>query len=393
VLERECEQRVAALQQSVERNGLQAMVVLKPEHVRYFSGFGGYSTRPEYAHQRRLVAMLIPIDQEPVLVVPKVERDWALSMTRLRDVQWHLEWSDPEAFMDGLDALEAAIRSRGLQRARIGLELGFISVRMFSYLRARFGGVEFRDAQELVEELRMIKSPAEIETMRNAGKMAVSELNAELAAIAEGVTEWEIAERGRQAGVEYYRKLLEHSEGASPIVDGLQIITSADRSRLPHALASSRVVRQGDSVMMDFCRFVQYQGYRVGMGRVALLRQPTATERHAFAVAIEAYQTALAMVKPGVRAGDIDVAARRVIQEAGLHKYICHRTGRGVGLEGVELPEIRERNPMPLRAGMVFTLEPSLYMPEFVARVENTLLVTPHGSEVLTDAPIDLNVL
>lgn len=390
--DQEHDARVARLREALDQRGLHAMLVLKPEHVRYFSGFTGYSTRPEYVHQRRLVAMVIPVEQDPVLIVPKVERDWARSTTWVRDVQWHVEWTEPEALLDGLDALEVAIRARRLQHGRIGVELGFMTVRMFGYLRSRFAAVEFRDAQDLIEELRMIKSPPELEMLRHAGKMAVREFEAELAAIAEGVSEWEIAERGRQAGIEYYRTLLKDPED-SPVVDGLQIITSGDRSGLPHALASSRVIKRGDSVMMDFCRFVQYRGYRVGMGRVALLRRPTAEEQRAFAVAVEAYRTALAMVKPGTRAGDIDVAARRVVQEAGLHEYVCHRTGRGVGIEGVELPEIRERNPMPLEAGMVFTLEPSLYMPECVARVESTVLVTPDGAEVLTDAPVDLNVL
>ncbi len=385
--------RLATFQRTLREHGLHAILVLKPEHVRYFSGFTGYSTRAEYVHQRRLVAMVIPVDQEPVLIVPKVERDWARILTWVPDVQWHVEWTDPEAIMDGHDALEGAIRARRLQRGRIGVELGFMTVRMFGQLQARFGAAEFLDAQELIEELRMIKSPAEIESIRHAGKMAVREYEAELGAIAEGVTEWEIAERGRQVGIEYYRGLLKDEDAGSPVVDGLQIVTSGDRSRLPHALASSRVIKRGDSVMMDFCRFVQFQGYRVGMGRVALLRQPTPAEERAFAVAREAYETALAMVKPGVRAGDIDVAARRVVDKAGLHEYVCHRTGRGVGLEGAELPEIRERNPMLLQAGMVFTIEPSLYMPEFVARVENTVLVTSDGAEVLTDAPVDLNIL
>lgn len=389
----EYERRLANLRRALEQQGMRGMLVLKPEHVRYFSGFTGYSTRSEYVHERRLVALVLPVDQDPVLIVPKVERDWARGLSWVRDVRWHVEWTEADVFLDGLEALDAAMRSRGVHRGAVGLEFGFVTARMLAHLRSRFGAVDFRDAQELVEELRMIKSPAEVDDIRQAARITIVEYEAELAAIRDGATEWEIAECGRQAGIEYGRGLLKDDEDASPIVDGLQIITSGERSLLPHAVASNSVIRSRDCVMMDFCRFVQFRGYRIGMGRVALLRPPTAREKDAFAVAVEAYRTALDMVRPGTLAGDIDTAARTVIRRAGLHEYVCHRTGRGLGLEGAELPEIRERNPMPLQAGMVFTLEPSLYMPDFVARVEDTVVVTASGFEVLTNAAIDLNVL
>src|ERR687888_114953 len=92
----EYELRLTNLRRALEQQGLRGMVVLKPEHVRYFSGFTGDSPRSEYVHRRRLVALVLPVEHDAVLIVPKVERDWARSLSWVRDVRWHVEWAEAD---------------------------------------------------------------------------------------------------------------------------------------------------------------------------------------------------------------------------------------------------------------------------------------------------------
>jgi Xaa-Pro aminopeptidase len=111
------------------------------------------------------------------------------------------------------------------------------------------------------------------------------------------------------------------------------------------------------------------------------------------AVVTKSYEAGVAMLRPGARCSDIDSTVRGILADADLEQYIVHRTGRGVGIENVELPEIKEGVPDVISAGMVISIEPSLYRAGFASRIENTLLVTEEGPELLTTAPSDICVL
>jgi Xaa-Pro dipeptidase len=243
----------------------------------------------------------------------------------------------------------------------------------------------------------MIKSPEEISALRVAGQMAVKEYQAEVRAIKVGVGEFEIAMRGREAGSREYARALRRSQSASPltspIVDGMQIITSGERLDMVHAWAAQRKIRNRDVVLLDFCRFVQFLGYRVGFSRMVSLRRPSADEREMFRLTLDAFHRAVALVRPGVRACEPDMLARELLTKAGLAETFVHRTGRGVGLENAERPEIQEHDQTLLKPGMVVTIEPSIYFPYFAVHVEDTFVVTRNGAEVLTRAPRELKLL
>jgi Xaa-Pro dipeptidase len=146
-------------------------------------------------------------------------------------------------------------------------------------------------------------------------------------------------------------------------------------------------------ILLDFCRFVQYLGYRVGFARMVSLRKPSREEQEMFRITLEAFDRAAALVRPGVKAGEPDIAAREVLRKAGLADTFIHRTGRGVGMENAERPEIQESDLTELKPGMVVTIEPSIYFSGFAVHVEDTFLVTRTGAEVLTRAPRELRIL
>jgi Xaa-Pro dipeptidase len=390
-------QRLERAQEALRQDGFDAMIVIKPEHVRYLAGVWGYSTRPEYAMPRRLVALVLPSRGEPTLVVPKIELLAAQRQSWLGDVRHHVEWAQEGEVFGGLVLLAGVLKEKGLAGGRLALETGFVSARLVALLGEALPGAELADPGPLVETLRMIKSAEEIAIMRIAGGMAVREFEAEARVVKPGIREFEIAVAGREAGTRAYAEALAQSDHGhnlvAPIVDGLQIITSGERLDMVHALASSRAVAAGDMVLLDFCRYPQFLGYRIGFSRVVSLRQPSAEERDIWATTMAAFAEALKLLRPGVPAEAPDLAARDFLEQRGLGATFVHRTGRGVGLEGVERPEIGAGDKTPLAPGMVVTVEPSVYFPNFAVHVEDTFLITPDGHEPLTPCSRDLRLV
>jgi Xaa-Pro dipeptidase len=386
--------RIAATQSKLHEHGLDGMLVIKPEHVRYLAGFWGYSTRTEYAMPRRLIALVVPASGECTLIVPKIELNYARRQTWVADVRHHVEWEQRDETFGGLVLLAKVLQDKSLRRGRLGVETGFVSAKLLAMLRAELADTQFLDAPAILEEMRMIKSPEEIAVLRISGSMAVEEYRAEAKAVRAGVREFEIAAIGRAEGTKLYAEHLSRAGHGhalvDPIVDGLQIITSGERLDMVHALSSERQIRQGDMVLLDFCRYPQFLGYRIGFSRMVSLRQPSKPEAEMIGLTMEAFRLSLSVLKPGVPAEQADLIAREFLDRHGLAETFVHRTGRGVGLEGAERPEIGAGDKTVLQPGMVVTVEPSIYMPNFAVHVEDTFLITPDGHEVVTPCPREL---
>jgi len=389
--------RVATLQAKIRAKGLDALLVIKPENVRYISGLWGYSNRTEYAMPRRLISAVVPASGEPVLIVPKLEYLFAKRRSWFADIRYHVEWkSETEAF-GGLNLLNQIFKEKGLEGKKIGVEKNFISAALNDLFDDQLSASEIISGAGSVEEMRIIKSPEEIEIMRISGQMAVQEYYAECAGIRPGIREFEIAMLGREEAAHQFAWHCGHSNCGCPLDHPLaetsQIITSGPRSDMVHALASTRAIEPDDMILLDFCRIPQFQNYRIGFARNVSMRQPNSEEQDIFRIVLDAYNKAVSVLKPGVAAEVPDLVAREMLDKAGIGETFIHRTGRGVGLEGAELPEIGAGDKLPLEAGMVITIEPSVYLPKFSAHPEDTYLITEDGAELLTRCPRELNVL
>jgi Xaa-Pro aminopeptidase len=174
------------------------------------------------------------------------------------------------------------------------------------------------------------------------------------------------------------------------------IVASGPNAALPHAHAGERVLRPGDLVVLDFGGV--YGGYCVDLTRTVALGQPDAEQQRVYDAVLEAQNAAIAAVRPGARTGEIDAAARDTLGRHKLAEAFGHSTGHGLGVEVHELPRIGPRRaatadaPAPadeaIEAGMVFTIEPGAYIPEWGGvRIEDDVLVTSSGVEVLTHVP------
>ncbi|HXV84553.1 MAG TPA: Xaa-Pro peptidase family protein [Candidatus Binatia bacterium] len=389
--------RIHRTQDTLRALGLDGMVVIKPEHVRYLAGVWGYSTRTEYAMPRRLIALIVPAKGDCTLIVPKIERFFVQRQTWIGDLRYHVEWGTPSETFGGLALISAVLKEKSLCGRRLGVETGFVSARFLDMLKTELADCEFVEAATVIEIQRMIKSPEEIEILRISGAMCVREFEAEARAVRAGAREFELAAIGREEGTRAYA---EHTMADSethalvdPIVDGLQIVTSGERLDMVHALASTRVLTSNDMVLLDFCRYPQFLGYRIGFSRMVSLRQPTKRETEMMDLTMEAFRLSLSVLRPGIPAEEPDLIARAFLDRHGLGETFVHRTGRGVGLEGVERPEIGAGDKTPLQPGMVVTVEPSIYFPHFAVHVEDTFLITKDGYEVLTPCSRELRVV
>ena len=251
------------------------------------------------------------------------------------------------------------------------------------------GGITLVSTDEVVERLRLVKDAHEIEMLRRGGQM-LSRVAAEVIQDArEGMTEQELAAkidwRIKSAGFE--RCSFE------------TIVASGPNSAQPHAHAGERVLAAGDLVVLDFGGV--YGGYCVDLTRTVALGKPDAEMQRVYRAVLEAQNAAIAASKAGVRAGDIDAAARQALGRHDLAKAFGHSTGHGLGVEIHEAPRVGPRReatadaPAPpddlIEPGMVFTIEPGAYIPGWGGvRIEDDVLVTEEGVEMLTNVPRQL---
>jgi len=198
-----------------------------------------------------------------------------------------------------------------------------------------------------------------------------------LAQLKEGLSERDIARLLSDALV------AEGSQGASfsPLVQ------LGENSAFPHGSITERALRPGDIVLIDFGAI--YQGYPADITRTVCFGEPSEEFQKMFAAVLAANEAAIAISKPGVAMQAVDRAARQVIEDAGYGEYFIHRTGHGLGLDVHEpIPQIAEGVEQVLEPGMVFTIEPGVYIPGVGGvRLEDDVLVTEQGLDVLTSFP------
>ncbi len=275
---------------------------------------------------------------------------------------------------------------------RIGIEAAWLSVSRFNAMSSDLAGgapTPLRAdgptpvlvaTDRIVERARMIKDLSEIETIREGGRRISGIARRLRDFVAVGRREDEIAAELDAA--------IRGAGFSRPAFD--TIVASGPNSALPHARPTERRLHAGDSTVLDFGGV--YDGYCVDLTRTVQLGAPSEALRQIYEAVARAHQAAVAAVRPGVRPSVIDAAARDVLVQHGLGEAFGHGTGHGIGLEIHEDPRIARESPglpdQPVEPGMIFTIEPGAYVPDTGGvRIEDDVLVTADGCELLTDAP------
>jgi Xaa-Pro aminopeptidase len=231
----------------------------------------------------------------------------------------------------------------------------------------------------LVEQLRMVKDADEISRIRSAAQLGCRLFDSALETIRPGVQETEVA-----AGMGYAA-----SQAGAEGMSFPTIIAAGERSALPHGRASSQPIPRSGFVVCDFG--VILTGYCSDMTRTVYVGSPGAEARSIYGAVHEAQQAAVEAIKPGRGVGEVDRAARKVLQKHRLARFFTHSTGHGVGLEIHEAPRLAAGQQEILRPGMVVTVEPGAYIPrKWGVRIEDMVVVTEQGCEVLTPTSKEL---
>jgi Xaa-Pro aminopeptidase len=276
----------------------------------------------------------------------------------------------------------ADIVARGRLR-RLGFERTHLSYDGFDLLRANLPvNASLDPVSGWLEAHRMLKSEAEIELIRRS--VATNSKAFELAArrVRPGMREQDLA-----AEIDHQMRLLGAEKPSFET-----IVAAGERSALPHAHPTAAVLKPRQLVLIDMGAF--QDGYASDMTRMLFLGAPTARVKRLYRAVLEAQLAAIDAVRPGVTTSRVDRAARSVLKAYKLERAFVHSTGHGLGLEIHELPRIGKKDKTPLAAGMAITIEPGVYLDGVGGiRIEDTVVVTPSGCEILTPTPKDLRLI
>jgi len=263
---------------------------------------------------------------------------------------------------------------RALKIGCLGFEDRYLSYAEYTRIRKAIPkDTGFCPASGMVEDLRQVKSGREIEKIRKALGITVAAFRFADKLLKPGMREIEVAG-------ELERFIRFHGARASSFD---MIVASGPNSGFPHHLTSERKLKANEPVLIDMG--VDYQGYKSDLTRVFFLGKIDTLTARIYRIVLEAKKRAIAGIRPDVAAGQIDSLARTYIEEKGFGKFFGHGLGHGVGLEVHEAPHIGKKQTTQLVPGMVFTVEPAIYLPhKFGMRLEDMVLVTGKGSEVLS---------
>ena len=362
----EMERRTGILRQAMAAGRVDLAAIAPTDNMRYLAG---YVSHPDERLCLLLVSAQPPCEDRglprAVVVVP-----------RLNAGEWEARanlplftWADDEG--PG-GALKAALSGLGLTSvARLVVD-GEMRADFLLPLMEMSAATETVPLAALNAPLRLCKSPEEVEALQKAAAQADRAMQAAVDACRPGVTEAQVA----WAVEEAFRR-----DGAETVC--FTLIGSGPNGAAPHHHSGARVLQRGDAIVIDIGASLDH--YKSDITRMVFLGEPPAEFVKAYDAVLQANERSRAAVAPGVHACEVDRAARDVLEAAGYGPNFIHRTGHGLGLSIHEPPWIMAGNEQPLEAGMVFSVEPGVYLPgKFGIRIEDIVVVTESGSRNMT---------
>jgi Xaa-Pro aminopeptidase len=358
-------QRLDAVREQLPGVGCDALVITHMPNVRYLCGFTGSA------------GILLVAAGDAVFCTDGRYADQARAEVSRAKAKIQIQ-----IVKNSVQAAAAWLTRRGSLR-RIGIEASHVTVAERTTLgKLLGGGRKIVAAPPVIERLRMVKDSDEVGKIRSACHLGASLFEKLCASCKPGAPEADAA-----AALEYAARKAGAEQMAFPT-----IIAGGKRSALPHGRASKEPLPRRGFVVCDFG--VILAGYCSDMTRTLHVGVPSPEARAGYLAVREAQQAAVDAVKPGVTVGEVDDAARKLLSKRKLSRFFTHSTGHGVGLEIHEAPRIASGQKECLRPGMVITIEPGIYLPgKWGVRIEDTVVVTETGYEILTPCRKDLITL
>jgi Xaa-Pro dipeptidase len=373
----EYQERLAKLRAVMEARGVEVLLVHTPENIFYLSG---YQTPGYYTYQ----CAIVPLEGDPIMFTRYLEETNVRGLSWIDTRDYYLDTQDP------VEETCRTLREHGLAEKKIGVEESswFLTIADHRKLQEGLPGATFSDASGSVEQLRLVKSPQEIEYIRQAAVACDDGMRRAIDIAAVGKTEDDLA-------LALYEGALAHS---SEYMSLPPFVASGYRSALAHATWSGRELQPGDVVFLEHCGVIHR--YSASLIRVVSVGEPSEQVKRMDEAARAGLQGALDTAAPGVPAYEVDRACRGAIRDLGMGDYFRHRTGYSIGInfppdwgEG-HIMSIKETETRPLEVGMTFHLVPGLFDYGHAAvGCSQTIVITEDGCEPLSTIPAQLFVV
>ena len=363
--------RLSHLQDIMLKDKLDVLALNAGVDLEYFTGM-------KFHLYERPAVLFIPSNGTPVFVFPEFEQE----KTKHSSIELDL-FPYPEDTGVWLKVFINAANKIDLSSKTIGVSPESMRFLELDLIQKAAGHSRIVSAMEILKSLKIQKSKEEISAIRKAISIAEKALMVLLPKIKPGVSEKWLA-----------NQLVIHllTEGSDPDLPFEPIIASGPNSANPHSVPADRLLQKGDALIIDWG--ARFNGYVSDLTRSFLIGGENPLMSQIAAIVLDANQSAISVVRTGVSASDVDRAARDVITKAGFGSAFLHRTGHGIGLLAHEDPYISQSNTSLLKAGMVFTIEPGIYLPgKGGIRIEDNILTNEVGCETLTSLPREVKVI
>jgi Xaa-Pro aminopeptidase len=367
-------QRRQQLAQALPKEGVEALLISNPINVTYLTGFSGESSFLVLGPERVLLVSDARFTKQIAEECPGLE-------VHIRPPSQSVQ-----------QATAQVLTKLGLRS--VAFEGSHLTVGEWEMLRELAPALSWKATRDLVEQLRALKDPSEVAQIREAIAIAERAFGAFRALLRP-----EDSEKALCDALEYYVRRCGGRCTSFP-----SIVAAGERAALPHAPPTDRTVNGAELLLVDWGACGRF--YKSDLTRILVPRKNLASLRsgggadgetrleQVYDVVLRAQSRALERIRPGVKGHEVDAEARSVIAEAGFGDFFGHGLGHGLGLQVHEAPSLRPNSESVLQAGMVVTVEPGIYLPEWGGvRIEDDVLVTLDGCEVLTSVPRDLGFL
>lgn len=346
---------VRRLADLLRAENLAAMIVFDPSNMLAFTG-------TPHAAWDRLTCGVVTTDGEVMVICPAFELPAVSGASGFATIH---TWREHE---DAYALLQKGITAAGIRGGRVGLD-GRTWIDERERFAAALPGITLIGAEHLLREVRICKTPAEVELARAIHRKGELLFLAAQSVLRVGAKE-----------IDVYDQLV--AELAAKKVSANPMVQSGPNASVPHNPTGARAIQRDDLIVID--SVVVGDGYMNDLTRTYCLGEPSAEARRAYETVREAQRAAIAAARPGVECRAVDRAAREVIDRAGFGDFFTHRVGHGIGIECHEPPYLNGANTEKLRPGMMMTIEPGIYVPgQYGVRIEDDIVITDRGCDVI----------
>ncbi|PFB87666.1 M24 family metallopeptidase [Bacillus thuringiensis] len=351
--------RITNIQKQLHNYGIDGLLITKKENRQYATNFTGSA------------GVVLIAAHKAIFITDFRYVDQAKTEIKAAEIIMH----------KGNLEEEVANQVSKLNIQKLGIEDNNMTLQQFKKLQ-KYIHTEMVPVCEIIEDIRLIKDTSEIETMKIAATIADEAFHHIVTFLKPGISETDVRDE-----LEFFMRKKGATSSSFQI-----IVASGVRSSLPHGVASNKIIERGDIVTLDFGAI--YDGYCSDITRTVAIGEPSEEFQKIYNVVREALKRGTEAIKPGETAKSIDDITRNYITEHGYGQYFGHSTGHGLGLEIHEPLRLSQESKATLQEGMVVTVEPGIYIPNWGGcRIEDDIVITKDGCDVITKSNRELIII